>query len=260
MKTMTFLVNPRGTRRRASGRGTQRRTKRRPPKGWASWKAYMASIRPNSKQASASSSGSTSMARKRSKKRHTRRGRHTTRRRAATRTNPPTHARHRRRHVRRNPIGVRSIGGKLRALPSFALHTAINAGVAIGGKIVARKVRGLAKQQAGSVVGSLIEAGVGLVGGALLSTVAPEAGAMFALGGVMAPMETAIQQLKIPHVSDSLGDDGYLIGGDSGVTLVSAFPEDYADASIGRYANPARRLQLQSVSATNAQHESKYAA
>lgn len=253
MKTMTFLVNPRGKKARASGRGKQRHTKRPPPEGWASWGEYMASIRPNShkhKARASTSSGSSSMAAKKGhRKHHARKGP------AASRINPPR----RRRHTRHNPMGHKSIAGKLKNLPHFAIHTVTGAGIAIGGKIAARKLRGLANQQAGTVLGSLIEAGVGLVGGLLIGHVSPNAGAMFALGGVMAPMETGLQQLKIPHISDSLGDDGYYVGGDSGVTLVSANPDDYKTAALGRYVAPVRRPTLV-VAADPAKFDSKHAA
>lgn len=252
---MTFLVNPRGKRRRATGRGAQRQTKRPPPKGWASWRAYMASIRPGATKAGAShsSEGSKSMARKRTtKKRHTRR-------RAVTRAHAPKAAHHtrRRRHTRRNPVGVRarSIGAALKNLPAFALHSGIKAGGALAGVVAARKLRGLTGQKAGSMVGSLIEAGVGIVGGALVSTVSPSLGEGIAVGGVLAPLMTFVQNQKIPHISDSLGDDGYLIGGDTGVTLVSAYPDDYA--GVGRYANPAPPRLVAVVD--DAKHDTRYA-
>lgn len=124
------------------------------------------------------------------------------------------------------------------------MRTGINAATAIGGKIWARKARGLAKQQPGTLVGSIIEAAVGLgTGLAVASFGFPVVGEMLALGGVMAPMETGIQQAGIKHISDSLGDDGYYIGGDSGIGLISAYPDDYAgtvgDEDLGDYVSGA---------------------
>lgn len=161
-------------------------------------------------------------------------------------SNPP-----RRRRRRHNPP---SIGRIVKGVPSFAMHTTMNAGVAVAGKIAARKVRGLFKStdkngvsqplQPGSVVGSVVEFITAQVGGLLLSMVNPGLGAAFAVGGVMAPIETIVQQLGIKHISDSLGDDGYLVGPGTGVTLVSAYPDDYGGVvgeigqDLGRYVGP----------------------
>lgn len=166
--------------------------------------------------------------------------------------NPP--ASRARRRYRRNPPGrvvrARGIGGAIRELPSFAIHSLIGAGVFTGGIVVARKVRaGVFKQQPGTIVSSLIEAAVGLAGGLALCMLGHEQlGSDFAKGGVAAPLQTTVQQLGIPHVSDALGDDGYLIGPGTGVSLVSAYPADYAplvagaspDAGMGAYVSGAR--------------------
>lgn len=235
MKEMVFLDNPRGKRSRVAGRGHQRRkTRRKPPKGFSTWSAYMASIRPNGtkrrkrRAAASSSTGATSMA-------HKRRGTH--RRRHASRAHARTHTHHR-RHVRRNPRGFRL--PSLSGVVPFAIEATTNAAAAIGGKVVARKARGLAGQAPGEVVGSAIELGVGLVGGLLLRGFHRRLGTMFATGAIMAAGETALQRMNIPHISDSLGDDGFMVGPGTGVTLVSAHPDDYqqlADGGMGRYVD-----------------------
>ncbi len=148
------------------------------------------------------------------------------------RRNPPASAR--RTAARRvRGAGVRGI---LRTAPHFAIEALMGAAVVTGGKIVARKVRGAVfGKQPGTIVSSLIEAGVGLAGGLALCMLGHESlGADFAKGGFQAPLETTVQQFGIPHISDSLGDDGYLMGPGTGVTLVSAFPDDYGALASDR--------------------------
>lgn len=260
VKRLPFLVNPpkgsqRAARKRAragSSGAARRRTaparrKRPPPAGFASWRDYMAHIRTGKKAGARRrhpGEGST-MATKRGKKK----GGATRRRRrnpagTSTAANPPR----RRRRRRRNPRGMPNI-------PAFAMTAGRRAGTVLAGKIVARKVRGMIGQRAGSLLGSLVEAAAGVAGGLLLSTVvSPDVGADFAAGGVLAPMETLVQQAGIPHVSDSLGDDGYIganqglgyIDGGSNLGEVSELGEDVAslgalgdggerDATLGRY-------------------------
>lgn len=109
---------------------------------------------------------------------------------------------------------------------AFGKDTVIGAGEVLAGKIVARKTRGLLGQLPGTVLGSVIEAVTGIVAGLAVQTINAKAGAMVAIGGVLSPMETLVQHLGIPHVSDSLADDGFLFGGDSGVEMISAVPSD----------------------------------
>lgn len=105
----------------------------------------------------------------------------------------------------------------MKGLFGFAQTAAIGAGEVLAGKIIARKVRGLAGQKPGTMLGSIMEAGIGLGAGLLVSRlVNRDAGERVAMGGLLAPMETLVQQLGIPHVSDSLGDDGYELTGDLG--------------------------------------------
>lgn len=145
---------------------------------------------------------------------------------AVARQNP--HRRHRRRS---NPPGVMSL---VKSLPAFAGRAAISGVTVVTGVIAARKVRGLVKQEPGSLLGSAIELATGIIGGALLAAfVNPRIGEAFAAGGVAAPVMTFVQNLKIPHISDSLGDDGYVIGDGTGLTLVSAHPDDYGPVAVG---------------------------
>lgn len=141
----------------------------------------------------------------------------------------------RRRAVRRNPFGRRRARsraryrrnpGGFRSIIPLATKTAVHAATAVGGKIVARKVRSLLKRTPGTIAGSLVEVGVSL-GFVALGAMVPKARGIAepaAIGALMAPIETLVQQLSIPGVSDSLADDGFLLGAD--VELVSALPSD----------------------------------
>lgn len=239
MKKRTYLTNPPRTRRARPGRAAPRRKKRSPPKGFATWAAYMASIRPRTKtharnpakkrttarRARATAKGE-GMARKRGKRRHAsnplRSRRHSTTHRASA---------HRRRTYRRNPPGL---GRALKSIPHTAIAAGIGAVTIVAAKVAVRKVRGsIFKQAPGTLFGSLIEGGAAIAGGILLGMWHPGLGEDFAKGGLAAPLETAVQNMGIPHVSDSLGDDGYVVGPGTGVTLVSAFPDDYAGVASG---------------------------
>jgi hypothetical protein len=248
-KVVSFLDNPpRGARRATKRRrhhgavkraaSKKRRShKRQPPKGFKDWKAYFASIRrPKAKKRAHRSNPSqgVTVARKRRKRRASAPRKQYHRRRHHARRNPPIFGRLLGKHTRGNgPV-------------AFAIATVGRSVVGVGGEVFVRKVRGsLFKQAPGTIMGSGIEALLGLVGGFLLSRVHQGAGAAFAQGAVSAPLRTEIQQLSIPHISDSLGDDGYVMGPGTGVTLISAYPGDYAgvvqgedgEATMGRYVS-----------------------
>lgn len=141
-----------------------------------------------------------------------------------------------RRTFRRNPSGV------VRQLPGAIVSTGIKAGETVAGIVGARFVRGKFKQQPGTIVGSLIEAGVGtaaLIAGAFAGAKVREHLEQVAVGCFAAPIMSGIGQLQIPGVSSSLGDDGVVVGPGTGLTLVSAFPDDYAgvagDDNLGEF-------------------------
>lgn len=145
----------------------------------------------------------------------------------------------------------------VKSAPAFAGRALITGGTVVAGVIAARKVRGLFKQEPGSLIGSAIEIATGLIGGLALSMVNQRVGEGFAAGGVAAPVMTFVQNMKIPHISDSLGDDGYVIGDGTGLTLVSDHPDDYGtvvgdiagrssyvsggDSAVQGYTSSARR-------------------
>lgn len=213
---MTFLTNPprkaaaKRARKGAPGRAAQRRqSKRKPPKGFATWAAYMASIRPKSQRAASSAPKGESMAKKKGKKRHAARS-------GAARRNPARSSRRRsstrrrtakRRSYRRNPPALVS-----RVVP-FAIDATRTAAGVLAGKVAARKVRGMIGQKAGTVLGSIAEAGVGLAAGLALMLAGHELdGVNVAAGGILAVGETIVQQAGIPHVSDALSDDAFMYG------------------------------------------------
>lgn len=154
------------------------------------------------------------MSRKKGRRRSS--GRHTRRNPVAASNPPRRHHRSARRHYRHNPpIGFKNV------VP-FALQSVTGAGGVLAGKIIVRKTRGMLGQKPGTIIGSVIELAAGLAAGLAVQMVSPRYGSLVAIGGVLSPMETLVQQLGIPHVSDSLADDGFLFGGDSGVEMVSA--------------------------------------
>lgn len=214
--TVSFLENPPG--RKHAGR----KAKRRPPQGWPSWKAYMAHIRGKKK------GGHT--ARKRTNPRGT-----------AHRARPRKSGSRSRELLviplkprRRNPVGARHARGFIMNQVHSAIRVTMGAGAAITGELGARGGRALVTKAApGSLVASAWEVGIGLVGGELLRMVSPAWGEFFAVGAVMAPIRSALQAAKIPFVSSTLGDDGFLVGPGTGVMLISAHPGDYQDAVAG---------------------------
>jgi hypothetical protein len=233
-KIMRFLINPRGqpadkmatkkTRVRKKGgakaaprRAVSRHAKKRRTKYNSA--AWMAKIRPKRKAAAATGGGT--MARKRRKStrrpatgavRKRRRGASS---RAVVRRAAPVKRRksprlHRVRSYMRNPRGHVPV-------VSFIMDAGIGAAEVLTGKVIARKVRGLAGLKPGSVMGSGVEALVGLIAGYGVATfINREAGERIAIGGILAPMETLVQRAGIPHISDSLGDDAFQLSGDLG--------------------------------------------
>lgn len=142
---------------------------------------------------------------------------------------------HHRRSYSSNPSGV------IKQLPGRIIETGVKATESVAGIIAARKIRGLAKQQPGTIVGSAIEIGVGvaaLIAGAFAGPKIARHAENVAVGCFAAPIMSGIGQLQIPHVSDALGDDGFVVGPGTGLTLVSAFPDDYrgvGDDQLGQF-------------------------
>lgn len=204
-KTMTFLVNPSGKR---AARKRRTKTTRKPPKGFRTWKAYMASIRPNAKGGTVA----TRRKRRRSTSRRRRRRNPST---VALKTNP---RRRRRRSYRRNPRGfsIRGIGGQV-------MNGAVGAVQTLAGKAGVRIVRGFTPYTAGSAVGTAVE-GVAAIGLGMFASrmFGPKIGERVMIGGFQAPIEAFVKQMGIPYVSEALGDDGISYG----TYELGAYPSD----------------------------------
>lgn len=173
----------------ARKRTSHRKTKRRPPRGFKTWAAYMASIRPNSptrkpRRRRASTRKGAKMARHRSRAR-----RHTTGRR-----------RHSHRGIRRNPM-TRGIGAAL-------LDGAKGGALVVGGKIVARAVPQFIGVTPVGPLGLAVQTVAGGAGYLLLSRFGGRELARPFLYGVFAnAFESIIRGANVPVLSPSLGDE-----------------------------------------------------
>lgn len=184
---MTFLTNPRG--KKAARKPARRAAaKRKPPKGFATWKAYMASIRPNTPK------GGT-MAKKKK-----------TRRRASTRRH--VHAHHapaRRRRYRHNPPKLTT-----RALVPLVLEAGTDAAAVVAGKVAVRLARSRLGMESGTAAGSAVEGAGGVVlvvlGQRMRSRVLRNMG----VGALAGALEGIVKTANVPVVSATLGDIGDL--------------------------------------------------
>lgn len=156
--------------------------KRRPPKGYRSWKAYMASIRPNK--------GGTVARRKR-------RGGSRKRRRAAARINPPRRRRRAAvratRRYRRNPGG----GFSVRGLTGGIVKNLTDAVSLQAGKGLTRTLAAFVP--VGGFAGYAVQLIAANVTGMLLGRfVNGNVGRLAALGGTAGVIEQLAQQMGIP--------------------------------------------------------------
>lgn len=180
-------------RRRASG------GKRKPPRGFKSWSAYMASIRPKSGRKPGPKRAKTrrpAMSRKRRKSRR--------------RSNPPRASFRRRRssqrrrggrrHLRRNPPMRGIIGTLIDGVKG-------GAGV-VAGKAISRAVPALIGIQPQGYLGLAVQAGVG-VGAYMLADrfVGRENARNVLYGAFGGVIESAIRGWNIPVLSPALGDE-----------------------------------------------------
>lgn len=175
-----FMENPKRHRRRRSGR------KRRPPKGFRSWKAYMASIRPNPKGRSGT------VARRRKRRRH--------------RRNPES---------RRTRVLAARRGARRRSRRSFRRNPSIVSQVTRGlsdgffvvlGKAAARSIPGFVGINSrtgvmGAAVQGLTGILVGMVGGRFLGS---ERTRMLVAGAWSGAVESLVTSFNIPVLSPAL--------------------------------------------------------
>lgn len=180
--------------------GRKRRTKRPVPKGFRSWKAYMASIRPKSKGGP--------MARKRRKSRKGRR-----RKNPGLLANTPKRRRSRRatvRHVvrfRRNP-GLRSIlrGGPAGLLKQ-AMQGATDGAWIVAGKALTNALPSLVGLSQTGIMGAAVKAVAATVAGMLAGQfLGANAAKLVTAGGYAAIVEPFIKAANIPIISAALGD------------------------------------------------------
>lgn len=200
-------TSSRRTARRGTARQAPRRKKRRPPAGYASWSAYMASIRPPRRRARAtgsptSASGGTMASKRKRRRRSTARRHHA--------SNPPAAKRRRstrRRTYRRNPFGGRGLVGQV---TNLAKEGVIGGVTVVAGEAATRLVRGrVLGMAAGQTLSSVAEAGIAVAGGLVVERMfGRQAGRDFVVGGVAGILRATAKQLGVPFVADALADDG----------------------------------------------------
>jgi len=177
-----------GTRmsKSTSARKTKKRT---PPRGFKTWSAYMASIRPGGKKMA--------KAKKRGRKASSTR-KAVKRRRSVAVANPP---RRRRRH--RNPPMMNDIMGRLM---SGAVGGLTIVATEAGTRLIRSRALGM---PAGTLLSGATELGIstgaGLLAGKFLGT---ETGQRVIDAGFASVIRAAVKQLGVPLISDALGDDG----------------------------------------------------
>lgn len=164
-----------------------RKKKRAVPKGFSSWKTYMAHIRGKRK------GGDTKM--KKTRKKY--------------KKNPPTH---RRRRFLHNPMNL-SPKGILNQLTTGA----IDASEIVVGKAIARSIPGLLGISTSGTMGLVIQLGGGIAAGFIGNFINPNAGKMMLAAGLAAPIESLIKQMNIPFISSALGEDE--------LVEISAYPQ-----------------------------------
>jgi hypothetical protein len=206
--------NPRGgkmaqkkTRRRRSASKVVGRARRRPvakrkaarrkttgvpawirAKGFSSYAAYMASIRPG---------GNVATKRRKSRKRS-----------SGARRSPSR----RRRSYRRNPSGL-SLGSVFnpKTIMSQVIDGAKDAGIGVAGMAAARLVRGKLNIDGNTPKGAIVELGFGILGAPLVAKFAGrDAARAFVQGVFMGPAITAVKSMHVPVIAPALGDEGEL--------------------------------------------------
>lgn len=195
-RNTTWLTNP------PREGATMATKKRRPPKGYKSWKTYMASIRPNSPK------------RKRRKavmaNRPKRKAAKARRRSTAVVLVNPAHRKRRHSARRRNP----DFGAYVHEAVGMVLNGAIGGAVIVATEASARLIR---KRALGMPAGTLIaggtELGITTTAGILAHHFLPgnlgaRAGQLIVDAGFASVMRAMVKQSSAPWVSDALADDG----------------------------------------------------
>jgi hypothetical protein len=205
---MKWFDNPRKRRRSPSKR---RKSKRRPPKGFRSWKAYMASIRPKGKHMARRKRGKS---RKRSSPRRSRRRR--ARAVSITLRNPRRHLRrYRRRH---NP------GFSARGIMGRVTQGAVDGIWIVGGKAVTNALPSLIGLAPTGALGLGVKALAAVAAGYVFGMISPNAGKLATASGFASIYEPFIVGMNLPLISPALADD-YQYAAYPEVAGVSSYPE-----------------------------------
>lgn len=176
------------------------KSKRKPPRGFKTWKAYMRSIRPGAKKrrrrSTARASGTTRspvMARKKKSRRRRNPGAGIARRRGR---------RSRRGFFRRNP------GGAVRGIVPLLMEGAKGGAISTVGRIVSRGVPALVGIQPNGYLGLGVQAAAGGIAGVLVDRLLGRGVAVPFLIGVFGNVtDSLVRGLNIPFASPALGDE-----------------------------------------------------
>ena len=193
---MIYLKNP-----AKKGKRKMAKKKRSVPKGYSSWKEYMAYVRGDK--------GGKKVAKRKTAKRKT----------SGKRKSAKRYA--------HNPPAIFSRNGGMPSTKKFVdmgIAGIFDATHIVIGKSVARMVPNLVGLPNVGMLGILVQFGGGVVAGLLGSFISPNAGKMMLASGLAAPMESLIKQMNIPFISASLGEE--LVEFSSYPQVgVSAYPE-----------------------------------
>jgi hypothetical protein len=217
MAKQAFLINPRRRKARKTSRRKSPSRKSVPAwvksKGFKTWGAYMASIRPGHKK-----KGGTVAKRRRRRRTTTARPAARRRRRVSYRRNLPAvfaaNPRRRRRHsYRRNP----PISMNPRGIVKSVTNAGVNAVGVITGKATVRVGRAKIGIAQGTPVGMLTEVGIGVLGGVALKKVSARFAEMFLTGAMVSVLEPLAKGFLPAQVGGALGDEsGFISGEDLG--------------------------------------------
>lgn len=196
----TWLTNsPREAHTMASK--SKRRTKRPPPKGFKSWKTYMASIRPGSRRSNPKRKRVHAMATKRRKSTKRRRSS------ALVIVNRPKARRARRR---RNP----NLGALVREATGMVMAGALGGAVIVateaGTRLIRKRALGM---PAGTLIAGATEVGISTTAGLLANHLLPgrigtRVGQLVIDAGFASVMRAMVKQSSAPWIADALADDG----------------------------------------------------
>jgi len=176
---------------------SKRRAKRPPPKGFKSWKTYMASIRPNPKRKARTRARTMATAKRKSAKRP---------RSAVVIVNPPK----RRHHRRRNP----NLGAYVREAGSMVMNGAIGGVVIVateaGTRLIRKRALGMS---AGTLLAGVTEVSISTTAGLAANHLLPgrigaRVGQLIIDAGFASVIRATVKQSQAPWVSDALADDG----------------------------------------------------